>query len=50
MYRDKLTDEKDIETYDKLKKDICKKSFDVSIHSLFTMARVGKVNSKNEGC
>ena len=29
VYRDKLVDEKDLETYDKLKKDIVKKSFEV---------------------
>ena len=30
VYRDKLTDEKDMEIYDKMKKDICKKAFEVS--------------------
>lgn len=33
VYRDKLTDEKDMETFDKLAKDIVKKSFEVILIS-----------------
>lgn len=33
VYRDKLTDEKDMETFDKLAKDIVKKSYEVIIFS-----------------
>ena len=32
VYRDKLTDEKDFETFDKLIKDVVKKSFEVGIY------------------
>ena len=31
VYRDKLTDERDMESFDKLVKDVVKKSFEVSV-------------------
>lgn len=39
VYRDKLTDEKDMETFDKLAKDVIKKSFEVFIVLLFTCCK-----------